>query len=104
MTITWLRFGEIMLLLVSLFSAYELYRTNSTLKEEKIVLEKKVGEVNTEIKAQKALTAAALDVKQEEQTTTQTIIKFVDKADKQVVKENPQLAEDATKLWKEAVK
>lgn len=101
--IPWVRFAGILLVVASFFACYTLYQANQELRLSVKGLETKLNEANANIELQKKLTEDALLVKDKEVIQTKEVIKFSTKVDKVLVKENPVLAEDANKLWKEAL-
>lgn len=103
MTLTWAKFAEILVLVTSLFMCYTLWTSNSNLRDANSKLTEDLNSANANITLQQELTKKALDVKEGEQKTTQTVIKYVDRVDRVMVKENPKIAEDANQLWKEAL-
>lgn len=103
MTITWFKFAEIVVLLVSLFMCYTLWTSNGHLRDTNTKLTKDLNAANANITLQQQLTKDALGIKDKEQITAQTVIKYVDRVDRVIVKDNPKIAEDANQLWKDAL-
>ena len=99
----WLKFAGLLIVVASFFACYTLYSSNQQLREDNKVIELKLTEANANIEIQKKLTKEALTTKDNELAETQVVTKFVNKIDKVIVKENPKLAEDANKLWQEAL-
>ena len=102
-TMPWLKFAGLLVVVASFFACYTLYSSNQQLREDKKAIELKLQEANANIELQKKLTKEALTTKDNEVAETQVVTKFVNKIDKVIVKENPKLAEDANKLWQEAL-
>ena len=102
-TMPWLKFAGLLVVVASFFACYTLYSSNQQLREDKKVIERKLQEANANIELQKKLTKEALTTKDSEVAETQVVTKFVNRIDKVIVKENPKLAEDANKLWQEAL-
>ena len=103
MTLTWFKFAEVLVLVASLFMCYTLWTSNSNLRDANSKLTKDLNTANANITLQQELTKHALGIKESEQKAAQTVIKYVDRVDKVIVKENPKIAEDANQLWKEAL-
>lgn len=100
---TWVKFAEILVLVTSLFMCYTLWTSNSNLMDENYKLTEDLNSAKANNTLQQELTKKALDVKEGEQKTAQTVIKYVDRVDRVMVKENPKIAEDANQLWREAL-
>lgn len=100
----WVKFAAIVVLLLSLASTYGLYKKNSELTDKLKAAKKETAALSLELELQKQLTEDALSIKQREIVTTDTVTKYVDRVDRIVVKENPELAIDANRLWQEALK
>lgn len=103
MTITWWSFAKYLAFGLSLFICYALYQSNASLRLDKDRLTKELTVANANITLQQELTKDALGVKEVEQKASQTVIKYVDRVDRVIVKDSPTIAEDANKLWKEAL-
>ena len=103
MIMPWLKFAGLLVVVASFFACYTLYSSNQQLREDKKAIELKLTEANANIELQKKLTKEALTTKDNELAETQVVTKFVNKIAKVIVKENPKLAEDANKLWQEAL-
>lgn len=101
--VPWVKFAGILLLGVSLFVCYTLYQKNQDLRDAVKVLKSNLAVANANVELQKKLTEEALATTAKETHTIQEVTKYVNKVDKVLVKENPTLAEDANKLWKEAL-
>ena len=101
--IPWVRFAGILLVVASFFACYTLYQKNQELRDSVKVLESDLAVANANVVLQKKLTEEALATTAKETHTIQEVTKYVNKVDRVLVKENPTLAEDANKLWKEAL-
>ena len=99
----WLKFAGLLVVVASFFACYTLYSSNQQLREDKKAIELKLQEANANIELQKKLAEEALATTTKETHTMQEVTKYVNRVDKVLVKENPTLAEDANKLWKEAL-
>ena len=101
--IPWIKFAGLLIVVASFFACYTLYSDNQKLRTSVTEITSKLNAANANIELQKKLTEDALATKDKESSEIQTVTKFVNKVDRVVVKENPVLAEDANKLWKEAL-
>lgn len=100
----WLKFAGALIVLASFFACYTLYQKNVKLNDSVAQLEKTLKKANEALVLQKKLTTDALSMKQKELVTTETVTKYAERVEKVLVKENPELAIDANRLWQEALK
>ena len=101
--IPWVRFAGVLLVVASFFACYTLYQKNQELRDSVKVLKSDLAVANANVVLQKKLTEEALATTAKETHTIKEVTKYVNKVDKVLVKENHTLAEDANKLWREAL-
>lgn len=101
--VPWVKFAGILLVVASFFACYTLYQKNQELRDSVKTLKGDLAVANANIVLQKKLTEEALATTAKETHTIQEVTRYVNKVDRVLVKENPAIAEDANKLWREAL-